>query len=239
MKIDYTRYTVPEVSGSSSIKVDSLGHILQSLDKTLKDTELKLSVFDALKITKTVSSSDEFGSKKAALGYNNALIINTLNKFVIGSETYKRGDIVYKDNNGEYHTISSQTAGYYVPTAYLDDKLTFNYSTGVPDNTKGISGFSIKYDPGVYKQFKTVSSGEKASIEFQALWTDGYHNEDEITEEPIYPVIKVYYSLSDEDKYIECSVDYTLSKKRDEKNYWSFLIEAVDFLPFDTIWMVK
>lgn len=231
MNIDYTRYTdIPELTESvpsSSIDIKSLGYILQSLDNTLSKTKLSLSVFDALKITKTVSSSNEFGAKKAALGYNNALIINTLNKFTIGSETYKRGDIIYRDNNGDYHTISSQTAGYYVPTSYTEGKLTFKYSTGVPNNTEDISGFKVKWDPGVYKQFVTVKSNEKASISFK-------FGEIPETAQIIYPTVKVYYYSSSENKYVECGVNYTISK-----NESNFTVEAADELPFNTIWVVK
>ena len=220
MNIDRTRYTTlpSNIKVSSSATIQDLTQAILNLNNTLRTEELKLSTYDVMKITQTVTTSDQFGLAKASLGYNDALIINSLENFTIGAENFKRGDIIYKDNAGDYHTIKALTAGYFKPIAYDKEKhmLTFEYTTSTSTDNVVLEGVDIYKDPGVYHIELEVAANNPIRYEFNAynLLLDIGGSSKELT---VYPIVEVYYEDDDNKKH-SLDINYTLELKTGDSN---------------------
>lgn len=232
MNINRTRYkTLPsDIKVNSSATIQDLTQTILNLNRTLQEENLELSTYDIMKITQTVATSDQFGQAKASLGYNDALIINSLSEFTIGTESFKRGDIIYKDNAGEYHTIKSQTAGYYKPIEYdnASHMLTFEYDTSISTGDATIKDICIYKDPGVYHIQYEVNADWPFEKKFEICYSkiDNLGGEKEEEKEvPIFPIIEVYY-VGDDEKQHALNINYTLEK--DDSN-WIFKAGSVPF----------
>lgn len=241
MNIDRTRYKNLKdynkyISSTSSATVTQLTNAILFLNNTLHEEELALTTYDVMKITQTVSGSNEFGQAKASLGFNDALIVNSLTEFSIGSESFKRGDIVYKDNNGEYHTIKSQTAGYFKPESYDATKhiLSFTYEVSNPSGIRA-ENFEIYKDPGVYNIREDFSAGMaikeylfnncKTEVNFSG-------GKKELS---IFPTVEFCYKDDNQLEHL-VEIDYTLALNSSETK-WTLSSDTA--LPFPFVLVIK
>lgn len=240
MNIDYnytniSKESLPNTQSVSSFDINTLGKVIQSYEKAVEQINTELNYYDALKITQTVSNSAEFGSKLNSLSYNNALIVNATESFTIGNDSYKRGDIVYKDNSGTVHTIASSSGAYYVPSKYIASSHRLQFTAQPSINKQklvSISGFSPVVDTGVYKEWKTYTTGE-ISEEITAICdTDGSGN-------PIAPIVKFY--RKDDDGFREVSFPTLKISYRDSSTAANkkWIISVEDFkIPSDNTYIM-
>lgn len=195
MNIDYSytnisKGSLPDTQSISNFDINTLGKVIQNYEKAVGQINTELNYYDALKITQTVSNSAEFGSKLNSLSYNNALIVNSTESFTIGNNSYKRGDIIYKDNNGTVHTIPSSSGAYYVPSQYTasSHELQFIAQPSIDKQSSvSVTGFSPVVDTGVYKICNTYDEGSGILEEITAIYDLDNPNT------PIVPIIKFYY----------------------------------------------
>lgn len=237
MNIDYSytnisKGSLPDTQSISNFDINTLGKVIQSYEKAVEQINTELNYYDALKITQTVSNSAEFGAKLNSLSYNNALIINATESFTIGNNSYKRGDIVYKDNSGTIHTIASSSGAYYVPSKYIasDHKLQFTAQSSIDkQESVSITGFSPVVDTGVYKICKSYSEGKQFSEEIAAIC-------DTDTSVPIVPIVKFYREDSGyfrEVSFPTLKIKYSKSDKK-----WAITVEDFKVPSDDTYIMV-
>lgn len=236
MNIDYSytnisKGSLPNTQSISNFDINTLGKVIQSYEKAVEQINTELNYYDALKITQTVSNSAEFGAKLNSLSYNNALIINATESFTIGNNSYKRGDIVYKDNSGTVHTIASSSGAYYVPSKYTDHKLQFTAQSSIDKQQSVlIPGFSPVVDTGVYKICKSYSEGKQFSEEIAAIC-------DIDTSVPIVPIVKFY--RKDSDYFREVSFPTLKIKYSNTNNNKKWTITVEDFkVPSDDTYIM-
>lgn len=89
----------------------TLGYLKQ-LDSKLETEERDLNYYDLYKIVSVVDSEEQLYSAKASLYPNTALIINAAQRITLDGESYKRGDLIVRKNNGSYTHVKSEAGGY-------------------------------------------------------------------------------------------------------------------------------
>lgn len=128
---------------------------LECLNRHLNSAYKTLTYWDLYNISDSVDDTASLNAKINSLLPNSALVINA-EEITNNDETYKRGDVILKLNNGTYKTIRAQSSGYYFPSQMIEGDngtryLQFSYISGKSptDGTQELTN-SLLEEP--YKQ---------------------------------------------------------------------------------------
>ena len=111
---------------------------LEQLDNKLGAAERDLNYYDLYKIVSVVDSEEQLYSAKASLYPNTALIINAAQRISLDGESYKRGDLIVRKNDGSYTHVKSEAGGFWAP-----NKLT--KSTGKSTTQESANTYQLQY----------------------------------------------------------------------------------------------
>lgn len=112
---------------------------LEFLNLHLNSAYKTLSYLDLYNITDSVEDEASLNSKLNALLPNSAIVINAT-EINTSDNSYKRGDVILKLNNGTYRTIRAQSSGYYYPSSIKSDGNTFILSYSYISGSAPASG---------------------------------------------------------------------------------------------------
>lgn len=180
---------------------------LDELQANIELTKRKLSSLDLYKIEVSITDSKDIGYKISELLPNTAATIATDNSFSWNGEVWYRGDLAFKDENGNLIHIHSDTNGLYFPSKLVKDGnsyiVTYGYSNAQPvEGTQSLrdgdealdhpsKNITLDID---YEQSSTVygikAEPEDGEVVFNAS-KDGNGND-------IFPIIKCFTSYNEE-----------------------------------------
>lgn len=107
---------------------------LEFLDQKLELAQKQLSVFDFYQIKTYVDNNENYQSAVDNLEPNTSLVCTE--SFITNNETFSRGDIVYKYENGLVEHIRAERAGIYAPIALKSNEgnytITYHYYSYEP-----------------------------------------------------------------------------------------------------------
>lgn len=186
---------------------------LKQLDSKLETEERKLNYYDLYKIVSAVDSEEQLYSAKASLYPNTALIVNAAQRITLDGESYKRGDLIVRLNDGSYTHVKSEAGGYWAP-----NKLT--KPTGTSETQESANTYQLQYVWGT----DTISpDGEKT------LTPDGNTNPTDLADKPVKTISLDYkvegqmqiYGLSkiaNTDEERKLGFSFTAITRKDENN---------------------
>lgn len=196
---------------------------LKQLDSKLETEERKLNYYDLYKIVSAVDSEEQLYSAKASLYPNTALIVNAAQRITLDGESYKRGDLIVRLNNGSYTHVKSEAGGYWAP-----NKLT--KLTGTSETQESANTYQLQYVWGT----DTISpDGEKTLTPNNGGTTDPSDLADKPVETinlnyavegqmQIYGVSKVATT-----KEQQTSFNFPLVVRKDENNQYQIIWPVV------------
>lgn len=178
---------------------------LDTLQENIELTKRNLSSLDLYKIDTSITDSKDIGYKISELLPNTAATIATDNSFSWNGEVWYRGDLAFKDENGNLIHIHSDTNGLYFPSkvekignSYV---ITYGYSNAQPvEGTQSLSDEALDHPSKNitldidYEQSSTVygikAQPEDGEVVFD-ISKDGNNND-------IFPIIKCFTSYNEE-----------------------------------------
>lgn len=216
----------PNIRFSDIKSAEKISEALSIVNENLEKTQRNLTYFDVYKFYSTITSESEFVSKINELPPNMATIINTT-YFTYDKQSYKQGDVVVRDNNGELIHVESISGGYYYPSALeksnSDQTYTLHYSYSVTPATegettigKGEASKTIKIE-GLETEGSSNIYGfifNKSEVSAEHKWTFSFEAAHSTGGELIRPMIKMY-SKGGEEVY----VDFTITLSNADNKY--------------------
>ena len=183
---------------------------LEFLDQKLELAQKQLSVFDFYQIKTYVDNNENYQSAVDNLEPNTSLVCTE--SFITNNETFSRGDIVYKYENGLVEHIRAERAGIYAPiTLKLNEgnyTITYHYYSYEPvqenssANEEGNAEFAKNITfpieaaaSQLIYNIQTVPSSDQA-VSFKIVYDES---------KPITPFVR-FYTENGEEVYWE----YTL-----------------------------
>lgn len=179
---------------------------LDTLQQNIELTKRNLSSLDLYKIEVSITDSKDIGYKISELLPNTAATIATDNSFSWNGEVWYRGDLAFKDENGNLIHIHSDTNGLYFPSKLVKNGnsyiITYGYSNAQPvEGTQSLNdgddalnhpskNISLNID---YDASSTVY-GIKAQPENGVVVFDVSKNGNN----DIFPIIKCFTSYNEE-----------------------------------------
>lgn len=185
-----------------------LKQALLYLNQKMNEINRSVSFWDVYNITQVLLNDNDLVSKIPLLNIGEAAIVNT-NIITSGDTPRYRGDIAYRQSNGEILWISAENKGIYKPNIFYDEtegslKIQYNYDTK-PAQEGETETFEIKCDENdAYLIDVNVSAStgdvhfENGTCTFDAILING---------SLLRPMIKFYYSLGNS-RYEEFYGDY-------------------------------
>lgn len=200
---------------------------LENLDAKLEAAERDLNYYDLYKIVSVVDNEEQLYSAKAALYPNTALIINAAQRISLDGESYKRGDLIVRTNDGSYTHVKSEAGGFWAPSQLTKSgteqsantyQLQYSWNSATPsDGTKiltsdgktfeegkiydtptdPVTNISLKYDVEGQMQIYGLSITEQKPFSFTAI---------KRANQVIWPVVKCFAANNEE---VACEVRYT------------------------------
>ncbi len=196
---------------------------LEFLDQKLELAQKQLSVFDFYQIKTYVDNNENYQSAVDNLEPNTSLVCTE--SFITNNETFSRGDIIYKYENGSIEHIRAERAGIYAPSALKSNegnyKIIYHYYSYEPTqenstaDEEGNAEFAknitfpveVVASKSIYNiQTSPVSSPDSNvgfNVSFNIVYDDGT---------PITPFVR-FYTSDGEEVYWE----YTLVAEPEDK----------------------
>ena len=177
---------------------------LECLNRHLNSAYKTLTYWDLYNISDSVDDAASLNAKINSLLPNSALVINA-EEITNNDETYKRGDVILKLNNGTYKTIRAQSSGYYFPSQITTEDngtnyLQFSYISGISptDGTRELTN-SLLEEP--YKQIRIPLSVNESSTVCYNIWSQITQlaqpiNYKMVNSTKVQPVIKTFISTN-------------------------------------------
>lgn len=176
---------------------------LECLNRHLNSAYKTLTYWDLYNISDSVDDAASLNAKINSLLPNSALVINA-EEITNNDETYRRGDVILKLNNGTYKTIRAQSSGYYFPSQiYTEDGnnyLQFSYISGVtPTNDTATLGPTLLEKP--HQQIRIPLTVEDTAVVCYNIWSKITALTDPIEYKmvngtKVQPVIKTFISTN-------------------------------------------
>lgn len=110
-------------------EIDDIKEALNKLYDKLENVTRQVSFWDIYNVTQVLLSDSDITSKLALLNIGESAIVNA-NSITNGKDTYYRGDVIYKQLDGNLLYIPAENKGIYQPTITYDtdnDQLTLSY----------------------------------------------------------------------------------------------------------------
>lgn len=216
------------------------------LNRKLNKTYHQQSIWDFYKISDVVTESSQFAAKSNSLVELTGLIINC-NSFIFNDDSYNRGDIVYREADGQLVHIPAERGGMFYPSKITKDahnnNFTFTYSfinTAPSDDTpanidKDIHNVWDASNASTNKQinFQNIEPSESTLIYSEAIVTpnnvatsitfDAY-KKDEVL---VQPIIKMYI-LTNNGNYEEIYVDFSCTYSEAHEQFTLTIPAIVD-----------
>jgi hypothetical protein len=226
--MDIRNYDRTYLSSNGSTDWSQIVSFLIELDQKLEFKERQLQYYDLYKFIRTVDSEDQLAAAESALYPNTAFIVNSAQKITKGSETYVRGDIVIKMNDGTIKHVPAQSGGFWYPyrlykigeeSSVNTYQLCYAWSDSAPTgDVRTISAKSKEDNPNLtpigdeqisYKKTILQYDAEKQSNIYGLSFNSGDPFEVSAVKDgdnTIYPVAKCYAANGEE---VICDLKYT------------------------------
>ena len=104
------------LKGTTQYTSQDFRNDLDFLDRKLNQVHRDVNYWDIYKISAAVTDPNLFQSVWNSLTPNSALVINT-SSITIGYQTFNRGDIVLKSNDGSQIIVRAENGGIYYPSS--------------------------------------------------------------------------------------------------------------------------
>lgn len=149
---------------------DPLLTFLTNLNSKMDLVIREWDYWDIYKFESSVNDNDDLTSAIAGLTPNHSLVINTT--FAREDESYNRGDVILKKENGDIIHIPSRSPGIFYPATFEKNDgtntytLTYKYAATTADLPVGSgSGTDISFDPnnGYQSSALMIDSGSNST----------------------------------------------------------------------------
>ena len=194
---------------------------LECLNRHLNSAYKTLTYWDLYNISDSVDDAASLNAKINSLLPNSALVINA-EEITNNDETYKRGDVILKLNNGTYKTIRAQSSGYYFPSQITTKEdsgtnyLQFSYISGVTpeEGTKELTN-SLLEKP--YKQIQIPLKVNNTAMVCYNIWKPITELTDPIEYKivntaKVQPVIKTFLATNNSTSFEEVIMPITITE---------------------------
>lgn len=212
---------------------------LECLNRHLNSAYKTLTYWDLYNISDSVDDAASLNAKINSLLPNSALVINA-EEITNNDETYKRGDVILKLNNGTYKTIRAQSSGYYFPSQINTTEsganyLQFSYVSGVTpeEGTKELTN-SLLEKP--YKQIQIPLTLHDKAVVCYNIWSPITELTAPIeyklvgeTKVKVQPIIKTFISTNfpDNTSFEEVIMPITITDSTiEDKPYFTIVTPA-------------
>lgn len=117
---------------------------LTILENKLDSVTRQVSFWDIYNVTQILLSDNDILTKLPKLNIGESAIVNTT-RINNGQNVYSRGDLIYKNQDGDFIHIPAENKGVYVPElSYVGSnvKLKYKYSRDIPDTIEETLGYN-------------------------------------------------------------------------------------------------
>lgn len=144
---------------SANNPIEFLTYLNSKMDLVVREWDY----WDVYKFESSVNNGEDLTSAIAGLTPNHSLVINTT--FAREDDTYNRGDVILKKENGDIIHIPSKSPGIFYPFSLHNEsgvyKLVYKYATNLDELPT--TGQEIKYDPEDYSSLPIEIQGSASS----------------------------------------------------------------------------
>lgn len=132
------------LKGTTQYTSQDFRNDLDFLDRKLNQVHRDVNYWDIYKISAAVTDPNLFQSVWNSLTPNSALVINT-SSITIGDQTFNRGDIVLKSNDGSQIIVRAENGGIYYPSSLTvnGNEWTLGYSFTQGQITTGTASVDV------------------------------------------------------------------------------------------------
>lgn len=187
---------------------DDLKQALIDLNTKMDNITRQVSFWDVYNVTQVLLSDNDLTSKLALLNVGEAAIVNA-NMLNNGAENHYRGDIAYRQMNGEILWIPAENKGIYKPSFSYENnqlKVTYSFQSAVPDAEEGEPvGDPMWVDMDTQNAYAINETVISNTISFPAIT---------VNSNILKPMIRFYIEINGGDEDFYCDWDWQVSNGR-------------------------